>query len=45
MNEYKEIREIIDRWYGGGTTPGEERRLVEFFSSATGLPDDLEPNA
>lgn len=42
MNEYNEIREIIDRWYGGGTTPGEERRLVEFFSSATGLPDDLE---
>lgn len=33
---------MIDRWYGGGTTPGEERRLVEFFSSATGLPEDLE---
>ncbi|MDE6393174.1 MAG: hypothetical protein K2L59_07915 [Muribaculaceae bacterium] len=42
MNEYKEIREMIGRWYGGGTTPGEERRLVEFFSSATGLPEDLE---
>lgn len=42
MTEYKEIREILDRWYEGLTVPDEERRLSEFFSEDRELPEDLE---
>ena len=42
MTEYKEIREILDRWYEGLTVPDEERRLLEFFSAEGELPEDLE---
>lgn len=42
MNEYKEIREMLDRWYSGLSTPDEQHRLAEFFSNAEGLPEDLE---
>lgn len=42
MTEYKEIREILDRWYEGLTVPDEERRLLEFFSAERELPEDLE---
>lgn len=42
MTEYKEIREILDRWYEGLTVPDEERRLLEFFSADLELPEDLE---
>lgn len=42
MNEYKEIREMLDRWYSGLSTPNERHRLAEFFSNAEGIPEDLE---
>ena len=40
--EYNEIKDLIARWYEGGATPGEYRRLMDFFSTARGLPGDLE---
>lgn len=41
MNEYNDIREILNRWYDGQTTPAEARRLTEFFASDRTLPEDL----
>jgi len=40
--EHNEIRYLLSRWYEGGTTPDEERRLTEFFATAGTLPPDLE---
>lgn len=40
--EHNEIRYLLSRWYEGGTTPDEERRLTEFFATAGTLPSDLE---
>lgn len=40
--EHNEIRYLLSRWYEGGTTPDEERRLSEFFATAGTLPPDLE---
>lgn len=40
--EYDEIRGLIARWYEGGTTPDQERRLADFFATAGELPADLE---
>lgn len=42
MTEYKEIREILERWYAGQTSASEQHRLVEFFSAAEQLPPDME---
>lgn len=40
---YKEIRELLDRYWEGTSSLEEERRLRDFFRSATGaLPEDLE---
>lgn len=41
MNEYKDIREILNRWYDGNTTPAEQR-LADFFATDRELPADLE---
>lgn len=42
MNEYNEIREILNRWYDGNTTPAEQQRLADFFATDRELPADLE---
>lgn len=42
MNEYNDIREILNRWYDGNTTPAEQQRLADFFASDKDLPADLE---
>lgn len=42
MDRDKEIRAMLDRWYGGISTPEEERRLLDFFASDMELPPDLE---
>lgn len=42
MNEYKDIREILNRWYDGNTTPAEQQRLADFFATDRELPADLE---
>lgn len=42
MNEYNDIREILNRWYNGNTTPAEQQRLVDFFATDRELPADLE---
>lgn len=42
MNEYNDIREILNRWYDGNTTPAEQQRLADFFSTDRELPADLE---
>lgn len=42
MNEYKDIREILNRWYDGNTTPSEQQRLADFFATDRELPADLE---
>lgn len=42
MNEYNEIREILNRWYDGNTTPAEQQRLADFFATDRDLPADLE---
>lgn len=42
MNEYNDIREILNRWYDGNTTPAEQQRLVDFFATDRELPADLE---
>lgn len=42
MNEYNDIREILNRWYGGHSTPAEQQRLADFFVSDKALPADLE---
>ena len=42
MNEYNDIREILNRWYDGNTTPAEQQRLADFFATDMELPADLE---
>ncbi len=42
MNEYNDIREILNRWYDGNTTPAEQQRLADFFATDRELPSDLE---
>lgn len=42
MNEYNDIREILNRWYGGQSTPAEQQRLAYFFATDRELPADLE---
>lgn len=42
MNEYNDIREILNRWYDGNTTPAEQQRLADFFATDRELPADLE---
>lgn len=42
MNEYDYIREILNRWYDGNTTPAEQQRLADFFATDRELPADLE---
>lgn len=42
MNDINQIRTLLDRWYGGESSPGDERMLSEFFASAGELPPDLE---
>lgn len=42
MNEYNDIREILNRWYDGNTTPAEQQRLADFFAMDRELPADLE---
>lgn len=42
MNEYNDIREILNRWYDGNTTPAEQQRLAYFFATDRELPADLE---
>lgn len=42
MNEYNDIREILNRWYDGNTTPAEQQRLADFFARDRELPADLE---
>lgn len=42
MNEYNDIREILNRWYDGNTTPAEQQRLADFFATDRVLPADLE---
>lgn len=42
MNEYNDIREILNRWYDGNTTPAEQQRLADFFARDRELPSDLE---
>ena len=42
MNEYNDIREILNRWYDGNTTPAEQQRLADFFATDRDLPADLE---
>lgn len=42
MNEYNEIREILNRWYDGNATPAEQQRLADFFATDRELPADLE---
>lgn len=42
MNEYNDIREILNRWYDGNTTPAEQQRLADFFATDRALPADLE---
>lgn len=42
MNEYDDIREILNRWYDGNTTPAEQQRLADFFATDRELPADLE---
>jgi hypothetical protein len=42
MNEYNDIREILNRWYDGQSTPAEQQRLADFFARDRELPADLE---
>ena len=42
MNEYNDIREILNRWYDGQSTPAEQQRLADFFATDRELPADLE---
>lgn len=42
MNEYNDIREILNRWYDGQSTPAELQRLADFFATDRELPADLE---
>lgn len=42
QDKYNDIRELLDRWYAGETSPDEQRRLMNFFSEERSLPDDLE---
>lgn len=42
MNEYNDIREILNRWYDGNTTPAEQQQLADFFATDRVLPADLE---
>lgn len=42
MNDINQIRTLLDRWYGGVSSPGDERMLTDFFASAGELPPDLE---
>lgn len=42
MNEYNDIREILNRWYDGNTTPAEQQWLADFFATDRELPADLE---
>lgn len=42
MNEYNDIREILNRWYDGNTTLAEQQRLADFFATDRELPADLE---
>lgn len=42
MNDINQIRTLLDRWYGGESSPGDERMLTDFFASAVELPPDLE---
>lgn len=42
MNEYNDIREILNRWYDGQSTPAEQQRLADFFATDRALPADLE---
>lgn len=42
MNEYNDIREVLNRWYDGNTTPAEQQRLADFFATDRELPADLE---
>lgn len=42
MNEYDDIREILNRWYDGNTTPAEQQSLSDFFATAVDLPADME---
>lgn len=42
MNRNQEIRDKLDRWYAGVTSPDEERRLKELLATTAPLPADLE---
>lgn len=42
MDEYKEIRILLERWYAGDTSPDDESQLMAFFRDAGELPPDLE---
>ena len=42
MNDINQIRTLLDRWYGGESSPGDETMLTDFFASAGELPPDLE---
>lgn len=42
MNDINQIRTLLDRWYGGESSPGDETMLTDFFASAVELPPDLE---
>lgn len=39
---YEYIKDLLDKYYRGETTPAEDQELSEFFLSATNLPEELE---
>lgn len=41
MNEYNDIRRLLNRWYDGVSTPADQQRLEAFFAEDGALPDDL----
>lgn len=43
--DLQDIRRLLDNYYNGTTTPGEEAALAHFFASAHDLPADLETEA
>ena len=40
-SEHYELKQLLNLYYSGLTTPDDEMRLIEMFASIDELPDDL----
>ena len=44
VKEYSHIRELLQRFYNGETTPSEEQELADFFRNNDDIPEEFRPD-